>query len=79
MSQFKLRNAFRRWTDVAHALMGFAVGAVKAYAPFGWLAAFAFTVAFIVYQSVEAEPAEESYCNLVEFICGYMLATTLWL
>jgi hypothetical protein len=59
--------------------MGFAVGAVKVYVPLGWLFAFAASIAYIVYESVEAEPPSESYHNLVEFITGLALsAILLW-
>jgi len=79
MSQSRPRNAFRRWTDVAHAVMGFIVGAVKVYVPLGWLFAFAASIAYVVYQSVEAEPPSESYHNIIEFITGLALsAILLW-
>jgi hypothetical protein len=72
------RNAFRSPRDVAHAVLGFVVGAVRVYVPFGRLVALAASVAYIAYESVEAEPPSESYHNIIEFITGYMLAAILF-
>jgi hypothetical protein len=57
--------------------MGFIVGAVKVYLPLGWLFAFAASIAYIIYESVEAEPPSESYHNVIEFITGLALSMVL--
>jgi hypothetical protein len=76
-SRFQPKNAFRSWTDIAHGILGFIVGAVKLYLPLGWLLAFTISIAYIVYQSVEAEPPQQSYHNIIEYLTGLALSIVL--
>jgi len=74
-SSFKMnvKNAFRTATSILHGLAGFIAGIVNVL-PYGWTASLALTLVYFVYQALEAESPIDSYVNLTEFICGFIIA-----
>jgi hypothetical protein len=69
-----IKNAFKKKTDVAHFIMGFAAGIVNIFGFIGnILSAFGVAV-FIIYQTGEEEPRIESYINMLEFVLGFIFA-----
>jgi hypothetical protein len=77
MSQFRRENAFKKWTDIWHAFLGFTAGLVARLIPYGNVIAFTMTIIYVVYQSLEAETPIDSYCDLVEYLVGLALAALL--
>jgi len=68
-----LRNAFTSLGDYVHAFLGFLSCLVNAL-PYGWIPSLLIMLVFMAYEALEAERPAESYYDLVEFICGFILA-----
>jgi len=71
----RLSNAFTDWTDVLHALVGFACAVLRKVF---WPLALAIALAFVVYEALEAESRTDSYEDLIEFAVGFMIGVILF-
>jgi len=71
-----LRAGFERTTDYFHLILGFLSGIAMVF-PFGWAISMVAIFIYLIYQIVEKEPREETYYDLVEFLCGYALSLPL--
>lgn len=68
------RNAFRKWTDWVHFVLGASAGLLLAL---NGLLSLAIILVYLAYQSVERESRFESYCDIVEFLAGYAAGLSL--
>ena len=73
-----VKNAFKSIGDCVHAALGFLACLVN-IAPYGWIPSLVIILAFIAYEALEAENPTESYFDLVEFICGFVLGLPILL
>jgi len=69
------RNAFTDWTDVLHALVGFACAVLRR---FFWPLSLAIVLAFVAYEALEAESRAASYEDITEFITGFIVGLILF-
>gem|GEM_PF-2619408 len=74
----RLRNAFRKPSDLFHAIIGF-IACLFNFLPFGWIPSLLIILIFAIYESLQAESPIQSYCDLVEFLVGFVLALPLLL
>ena len=73
-----LRNAFRDPYDWLHAALGFAACLINLL-PYGWIPSIAIMLTFVVYETLQAEKPIDSYCDILEFLVGCMLAVPVLL
>jgi hypothetical protein len=69
-----IKNAFKKKTNVAHFVIGFAAGIVNIFGFLGSVLSAFITAVFIIYQTGEKEPRIESYINMLEFVLGFIFA-----
>ena len=69
------RNAFTDWTDVLHALVGFACAVLRRFL---WPLALAIILAFVIYEALQAESRVASYEDVTEFITGFIVGLILF-
>jgi len=74
----RLRNAFRKPSDLFHATLGF-VACLFNLLPFGWIPSLLIILVFAIYESLQTESPVQSYCDLIEFLVGFVLALPLLL
>ena len=72
-----IRNAFRHWTDVFHGALGFIACIVNLIGG-GWKISLFIIACFLYYQSFDVESPFKSACDILEFICGFMVAFPLF-
>ena len=70
----RLSNAFTDWTDVLHALVGFACAVLRRFL---WPLALAIALAFVIYEALQAESRVTSYEDLTEFVVGFAIGLIL--
>jgi hypothetical protein len=74
----RIRNAFTSIDDYLHALIGFICAFLAKY-PFPVkLSSLVVFLVFMVYQSLEDEEPIESYCDIVEFLVGFIFCLILF-
>jgi len=69
-------NAFRKLSDIFHALLGFIAGIVN-LAPYGYIVSICITLIFVIYEALQAESPVSTYCDLTEYSVGFILAAPL--
>lgn len=71
---FRKENAFKRPTDIFHALAGFIAGIIIIFNGLCCFVSFLFLLIYVIYQSLDAEDVFESFFDLVEFLVGFAAA-----